>query len=303
MSDEAVICSENILWRRACLIQKVRDFFIDRGYLEVDTPLLQPFCIPEGHIEPAKSGDCFLQPSPELAMKTILADGHPRIFQICRCFRAGERGGHHLPEFTMLEWYRTSIDYRELMGECEELLKFLASSLGEGFSFPWKESIEKQWPRTTVAELFREYGLLTPEEALREDLFEEILVDRIEPHLGLSLPVFVYDYPAVLGSLARLKPGDDSLAERFELYVNGLELANGFSELVDSREQRLRFEKERQILQDKGINPGPMPEDFLASLDSIPPAAGIALGIDRLIMISCGLVTIDEAVAMVSEAC
>lgn len=291
----------NILYKRAWIIQQIRDFFINRDYLEVDTPVCQSSCIPEGHIKPARSGDRFLQPSPEQAMKTVLAGGHPRIFQICKCFRSGERGRLHLPEFTMLEWYRAGIDYQELMTECEELLKALAVSLSEAIRVPWQETTGRSWPRSTVAELFRNYSTLTPAEAIEKDLFEEIMVERIEPHLGFALPVFVHDYPAALGSLARLKPGDDSLAERFELYINGVELANGFSELVDSKEQRRRFEKERRFLQKRGIETGPMPEKFLNSLDSIPSAAGVALGIDRLVMLCCGLETIDEAVALVPE--
>ncbi|MFP3983429.1 MAG: EF-P lysine aminoacylase EpmA [Desulfurivibrionaceae bacterium] len=291
----------DILYKRARIIQHIRDFFINREYLEVETPLRQPACIPEGHIEPVRSGDWFLQPSPEQSMKKLLADGYPKIFQICKCFRSEERGKLHLPEFTMLEWYRCGIDYQELMTECEELLESLAHSPEEVIDPPWTGKTDNPWPRITVTELFQKHSTVTPTEAVRQDCFEEILIEKIEPHLGHTTPVFVYDYPAALGSLARLKPGDHKLAERFEMYAGGIELANGFSELVDSKVQRRRFQEERRILREKGIEPGPVPEKFLEGLDRIPSAAGIALGIDRLIMVCCDLNTIDEAVAMVPE--
>ncbi|MFO7761294.1 MAG: EF-P lysine aminoacylase EpmA [Thermodesulfobacteriota bacterium] len=294
-------CTSPVLYKRARIIQCIRDFFIERDYLEVETPLCQPNCLPESHLKAARSGDWFLQPSPEQSMKSLLAAGFPRLFQICKCFRSGERGRLHLFEFTMLEWYREGIDYRELMTECEELLKFLACSLKEEISPSWRCRTERPWPRITVDDLFKRYSPLTATEAVRQNVFEQILVERIESHLGFSRPVFVYDYPAALGSLARLKPENKSRAERFELYINGIELANGFSELADSNEQRQRFEKERRLLEKRGENPGPMPEHFLAALDSMPQAAGIALGIDRLIMLCCGLSTIDEAVTLVPD--
>ncbi len=292
-----------VLQKRAALIQGLRAFFIDRDYLEVDTPVRVPVIAPETYIEPELSGDFFLQTSPELCMKRLLAAGAERIFQICRCFRRSERGRLHLPEFTMLEWYRTGTDYAGLMDECEDLLRSLSGSCdidrvernGGLISF------ESPWERMTVADAFRSYGGISVEKALANDSFEEILVSRIEPHLGFTKPVFLYDYPVELGALARVQKGNPQVAERFELYVGGIELANGFSELIDPEEQRSRFLADRARIKEQGRDPGPMPERFLDDLSNMPPAAGIALGVDRLIMLFLGAESIDDAVTFIPE--
>lgn len=280
------------LKKRARLLQAVRSFFIDKDFLEVDTPIRLPSLIPEAHIEPILSGNQFLQTSPELCMKRLLAAGIPRIFQICKCFRAGEQGRHHLEEFTMLEWYRAGSDYFNLMDDCEELLSFLAATMN--ITLP-RCSLSPPWPRLTVARGFKQYAGIEPVEALGADLFDEILVQDVEPSLGWEKPLFLYDYPAELASLARLK--DNSGAERFELYVKGLELANGFSELTDPVEQRLRFKKEQELCRALGRAPQPMPEKFLADLAEIDQAAGIALGIDRLAMLFFEADNINDVVS------
>ncbi len=224
--------------------------------------------------------------------------------KICHCFRQGERGRLHLPEFQMLEWYQSGASYLELMEECEELLwevtevcglAVLVNRLGVGIS------LEPPWERLSVAEAFARYAGMSPEAALAGGIFEEVLVEKVEPHLGLAHPTFLYDYPAELASLARLKPGEPGLAERFELYVNGIELANGFSELTDPAEQRLRFEHEREMIVKDGREPGPMPEAFLRELANLPTAAGIALGLDRLVMLLTGAVSLDKVIAFVPE--
>jgi lysyl-tRNA synthetase class 2 len=289
---------------RAVLIQALRTFFIDRGYLEVETPLRLPASAPESHIVPLTSEGWFLQTSPELCMKRLLAAGIPRIFQICKCFRKGERGDRHLPEFTMLEWYAAQNDYRDLMADCEALLRYLSAAMGKGGVLEWqgrKIDLAPEWERITVAEAFRRYAPCTVEEALAQDQFDEMLVEYVEPHLGMASPTFLYDYPAVLGALARLSSDDPTVAERFELYVAGLELANGFSELVDPVEQRTRFLAEQQTIRLQGRAPGPMPESFLDALETMPPAAGIALGIDRLVMVFAGVECIDQVVAFTQE--
>jgi len=289
------------LRRRAEIIQAIRSFFIQREYLEVDTPVRLPCCIPEAHIELVESSGWFLQTSPEMCMKRLLAAGHQRIFQICHCFRKEERGKRHLPEFTMLEWYRTSIDYKELMRECAELLRFVAGMCCIPGNSAGELLLHSDWEYLTVKQAFAQYSPYGLIEALEEDNFDELLVEYIEPRLGVRSPTFLYDYPAVLGSLARLKDADSNVAERFELYVNGLELANGFSELTDVAEQRARFDRERDWIENQGRSPGPVPEKFLADLAGIKSAAGIALGVDRLVMLLCDASSIDEVVAFTPE--
>ena len=289
---------------RAVLIQALRTFFIDRGYLEVDTPIRIPAPAPEAHIVPLTSEGWFLQTSPELCMKRLLAAGIPKIFQLCKCFRKGERGDRHLPEFTMLEWYGAGSDYRNLMADCEALLRHLAVALGNGGVVEWQGrriDLAPEWERITVAEAFRRYAPCTVEEALAQDRFDAMLVEYVEPHLGMVAPTFLCDYPAVLGALARLSPTDPAVAERFELYVAGLELANGFSELVDPVEQRARFFAEQEAIRLQGRDPGPMPELFLAELVEMPQAAGIALGVDRLVMLFAGANSIDQVVAFTPD--
>lgn len=285
---------------RARMIREIRRFFLERDFLEVETPVRIPAPAPESHIDAMASEEWFLQTSPELFMKRLLAAGYPRIFQISKCFRAGERGDRHLPEFTILEWYRGGTDYRTLMGDCEDLITGVARGLGFDGSFPWQGHrirLEVPWERITVREAFMRYATMTDAEALRKDRFDEILACEIEPALGVESPVFLYEYPVELGALARVKEDDPRIAERFELYVAGLELANAFSELTDAGEQRRRFEK---TLLDRRQNHRPlypMPERFLSALPQMPPAAGIALGVDRLAMLFADKSRIDDVVA------
>jgi len=292
------------LKQRSVIIQSVRNYFLDQEYLEVDTPLRLPAVAPEPWIVPEISGDHFLQTSPELCMKRLLADGHERLFQFCRCFRRAERGKLHMPEFLMLEWYRTKCDYKALMDECEDMIKSVALDCGSRRLLQGIEdrvALDDQWERMTVSEAFANYASCSVDEALAQDRFEEVLVAEVEPDLGHETPCFLYDYPADLASLARLKPGDPSVAERFELYLDGVELANGFSELVDEDEQRQRFERDRQVIHQQGREPGPMPEKFLTSLCKIPEASGIALGIDRLVMLFTGAADLDDVVTFSPE--
>lgn len=260
----------------------------------MDTPIRLPSLIPEAHIEPVACGSWFLQTSPELCMKRLLAAGEARIFQICKCFRAHERGKRHLEEFTMLEWYRSGCDYFDLMADCRELFAFLAETLDIS---PPGCSLTSPWQRLTVEEAFRKYAGIGLGEVMASGDFDEILVQRVEPFLGLKSPLFLYDYPAELASLACLKKSNNSLAERFELYIKGLELANGFSELTDPVAQRLRFAGEQELCRKEGKPFQPMPEKFLADLAEIGQAAGIALGIDRLAMVFLGKDNINEVVA------
>ena len=296
---------ENGLRKRAALIQAIRLFFIDRGYIEVDTPVRLPVLIPEAYNEPVESGDCYLQTSPEICMKRILAEtGCQKIFQLCPWFRKNERGDHHLPEVTMLEWYRAHCASHSLMDECEELVQYLAKADGQRQRLTFQEKdidLAKPWMRLSVEEAFRRYAPVTLAAALADNSFDEILCKNIEPELGLESPVFLYDYPVSLSALARQNKENPSVAERFELYIGSIELANGFSELTDQAEQRQRFKKELQLIEKQGRSSVGLPEKFLSSLPQMKETAGIALGLDRLAMVLWNKSTIDEVVSFVPE--
>mgnify|MGYP001481547486 CR=1 FL=1 len=291
---------------RAALFASIRRFFSSRGFLEVDTPLRQPVIIPESNIAPLTAEGQYLQTSPELCMKRILAAGCDNIFQICPCFRQGERGRRHLEEFTMLEWYRLDADYRQLMDDCECLLAAVGKDLagtvagGEGGALQ-RFDLARPWPRLSVEEAFRRYSPLPLERSMSDDCFEEMLVEHVEPYLGCAKPLFLYDYPVEMAALARTKPGQPTRAERFELYLQGVELANGFSELTDAREQRQRFAAELGRIERMGRSHGGIPERFLADLERLPAAAGIALGVDRLYMLLTGCGEISQAVSFGPE--
>lgn len=306
ISDDKFILARKAeaLRLRAGLIQSIRLYFIKHNFLEVETPLRIPAPAPEEHIEALSSGNWFLQTSPELCMKRLLAAGYPRIFQICKCFRDGERGRLHLPEFTMLEWYVAGFDYQQLMNQCEEMIVAAANDLGFVSGIVRQEkriNLASPWERIPVQEAFEKYAPVNLPEALSRDRFDEIMVEYIEPNLGIAGPTFLYDYPARMGALARLKKNDPSVAERFELYIGGLELANGFSELTDAREQRQRFTEALTIRAQKGFTAYPMPEKFLSSLNNLPPSAGIALGIDRLAMIFADAANIEDVIPFPPE--
>jgi len=289
---------------RANIIRAVRRFFYENDYLEVETPCRVPVIAPEAHIDAEISGSWFLHTSPELCMKRLLAGGYPRIFQICKCFRAKERGAKHLPEFTLLEWYSAGTDYFDMMVECENLLRFVARALGRKEALVYqgrKVDLHPPWERLTVADAFDRYASQSLEAALANDRFDESIAFEIEPFLESAKPVFLYDYPAQKGALARLKPGNPEVAQRFELYVCGLELCNAFSELTDPVEQRCRFEIDLQERAARGKAACPMPERFLRALDGMPPAAGNALGLDRLVMLFVDAARIDDVVAFTSE--
>lgn len=289
---------------RALILSAVRLFFSRQGFLEVDTPCRIPTPIPECHIDVMPSGSWFLQPSPEICMKRMLAAGFEQIYQLCHCWRDGERGRLHLPEFAMLEWYRAHADYTALMQDCEALVAAAAGAAGTPgrlLRAGRMISLDSPWDTLTVRQAFERYGEMVMEEALDRDLFDEIMVRDIEPRLGLDKPVFLVEYPARRGSLARLKPGDPSVAERFELYIGGIELANAYSELSDPEEQRERFTNELNQRIDRGKHGHPLPEKFLRDLADMPPAAGIALGIDRLVMLLLGATSVDDVVAFTPE--
>lgn len=286
---------------RARIIQKVRAFFIAQGFLEVETPQRIPGNAPEVHIDPINSDGWQLQTSPELAMKRLLAADYGKIFQICRCWRNHERGSKHLPEFSMIEWYRPNACYLALMEDCEQLLHKLIPSGVLSYQ-QHRIDLAHGCERLSVADAFLRYTDCSAETALKNDLFDELMVCAIEPQLGLNRPTILYDYPAELAALARKKPDQPHLAERFELYIAGLELANAFSELTDPDEQRQRFEADRGARTRAGKTDGPMPEAFLDDLKNLTAAAGIALGLDRLIMLLTDTTCIDDIVCFTPES-
>ena len=291
---------------RAFIMAAVRHYFTKNGYLEVETPNRIPAPAPEANIEAEPAGSWFLHTSPELCMKRLLAVGFERIFQICKCYRKGERGRLHLPEMTMLEWYTAGHDYQDMMRQCEDFITTVARTIDHGKGIQYQGrwiDLTKPWDRMTVDQAFEKFAPEPLDTALRNGHFDEIIACDIAPNLGCAKPVFLYDYPAALGSLARLKSGDKSVAERFELYISGIEICNAFSELTDPDEQRRRFETEMRLRRASGKTTYPLAEPFLQALDKMPESAGNALGIDRLIMLFADTAEIDGVVAFVPEAC
>jgi lysyl-tRNA synthetase class 2 len=322
------------LEQRGRIVGAVRSFFVERGFVEVDTPALQVSPGLEPHLQAfatelrdpltGRVSPRYLHTSPEFAMKKLLVAGMPRIWQLAHVFRDGERSATHHPEFSMLEWYRARASYRDLMEECAALIRACQQAAGAD-ALSWRDrtaDARREWQRISVAAAFREYcgiDLLTtapdpsrPDTDLLaaaargvgiaphpgddwETLFFRIFLERIEPSLGLGAPTILYDYPLSMAALSRRSPDDPRLAERFEVYVCGLELANAFGELTDPAEQRARFladEARKQALYGYTY---PVDEDFLAALGhGLPPCAGIALGFDRLVMLATGADDIED---------
>ena len=298
------------LHKRAALFRCIRSFFHHQGFLEVDTPLRQPVYIPESNIIPIAAEGQYLQTSPELCMKRLLAHGCDKIFQISPCFRKDELGRRHLEEFQLLEWYRNGCDYNHLMVDCQELLRFLSRELTNNrttFNDSTEDSyflgidLSSEWQRLTVEDAFAQYSPISLQNALATDSFDEALTEYVEPHLGTEVPVFLFNYPRQLASLARISPANPNVVERFELYIKGVELANGFSELTDAVEQRIRLQNEvATILADSGRDVV-IPERFLQDLGRLKEAAGIALGVDRLFMLAMNYKNIASAVSFAPQ--
>ncbi len=289
---------------RARILQAIRSFFSENNYLEVETPSRIPAPIPEAHIEAEPSGRWYLHPSPEICMKQLLAAGYPRIFQICRCFRKDERGDRHLPELTMLEWYTQDADYMDLMTQCEHLIQTVAFKVCSGDVLKYQgRSVElnSPWERIAVADAFDRYSSVSMVQALEQQRFDEIMALEIEPHLGREKPLFIYDYPVTKTALAKRTDDAETTAQRFELYIAGLELCNAFTELNDSFEQRKRLEMENRIRSESGRQPYPLSENFLKAVGMMPDASGNALGIDRLVMLFADTSCIDDVVAFIPE--
>jgi lysyl-tRNA synthetase class 2 len=304
------------LLARERVVDGIRAFFKARGFNEVETPLLVRHPGMEPHLEVFESElttaggrreRAFLTTSPEYAMKKLLAAGLPRIFQLCKAFRNREEvSRRHNPEFTILEWYRAEADYRAIMDDCEELL--IALRGGEALIYQGEAiDLARPWERLSVREAFERHAgvdleaCLDPAELARvagargyavepdtswEQLYHQLFLNEVEPRLGRGRPTILYDYPVSMAALARAKPDDPRYAERFELYVGGLELGNAFGELTDAGEQRRRLELEREERRAAGRTLYDLDEDFLDALAAgVPPSAGIAVGVDRLVML------------------
>jgi lysyl-tRNA synthetase class 2 len=285
------------LKRRAFICQTIRAFFNEQGFLEVETPLRSPAIAPEKEIVPIESEGWFLSTSPELYMKRLLAAGYDKIYQFNRCFRKGERGRYHNPEFTLLEWYRKDAAYTQMMADTEQLISTIADRLGMGAHLNYRGrniDLSLPWERLTVSEAFQRFAGWDPVTDPDVRRFDEDTVLKVIPNLNHHRPTFLVDYPAPMASLARLKPGNPRVAERVELFIGGLELSNAYSELNNQKEQEMRFRQEIEQIQKEQHRIAPMPDKFLRAVSNLPDCAGIALGIDRLVMLFCNAASIDE---------
>ena len=302
MSDWRPSASLDTLRLRARLLAQTRAFFHARDVWEVDTPTLSQAAAPDPHIHSfavcvADKIPRYLHTSPEFPMKRLLAAGSGSIYQICKVFREGEVGRRHNPEFTLLEWYRTGFDHHALMNELDLLVRELVGGrllLQDSQFFSYAEALQRfadlDLEKADVEALqacTRRHRLDAPALGDDRDAWLDLLMSHVvEPALPRDCPVFIYDYPASQAALARIR---DGVAERFELYINGMELANGFHELADAEEQRQRFEAENRQRQQQGLPPVPIDTHLLAALaQGLPDCAGVALGFDRLLMLITG---------------
>jgi lysyl-tRNA synthetase class 2 len=299
------------LGERARVLARVRAFFDARGFVEVQTPVMVPSPGLELHLDAFEvaGGDRgaprWLITSPEYQMKRLLADGHDRIYQIAPCFRRGEVGARHNPEFTMLEWYRARAGVDDVMRDTAQLVAAVTGgrvTLGARVV-----DAAPPFERVAVCDAFARFAGWTEAETLDaaardEDRYFRAYVESVEPGLAaFDRAVFLVDYPATQASLARRKPGDPRFAERFELYVAGVELCNGFGELVDPVEQRARMEHDRDARAARGMPAYPIDERFLDALARVPPSGGNALGLDRLVALACGTTEIADVLAFTAD--
>jgi len=299
------------LQQRARIYRTIRAFFADREVLEVETPFLSETTNPDPQVASMlaynQGQTLYLQTSPEFAMKRLLAAGSGSIYQICRAFREGEKGRRHHPEFTLLEWYRIGFDYQALMDEMEQLIDELSGRSNVYRRLSYRELLIEyagiDFLNIELAELRTNCSELVSGTNVRELDFDQCLDLLISLVISPQLEgyLFVYDYPISQAALARASSNNPLLAERFELFYNDLELANGFSELTDAGLQRSRFEKDNRLRASKGLPEYPLDDALLAALESgMPDCAGVALGIDRLLMVLLGLDTIDQALSFTS---
>ncbi len=315
---------------RIAIIKLIREFFWSLDFVETETPIAVKYPGQEPYLNPVpvvfydpagREEKFYLHTSPELAMKKLLAAGYHKIFQIVKCFRNNEAfGGIHNTEFSMIEWYRAPGSYQDIMDDVENLFKFVGEKLNkQTVHYGSKEmNIFTKWDRLSMKEVWQKYAKVNLDEYLGfaslkklviekgykvgdgdayEDLFFKIFLNEIEPNLGNETPVFVYDFPAQMTSLSRLCQHDSRYAERFELYIGGLELANAFGELTDADEQKKLLEKDRDLRLKLGKETWPVDNDFISALQSgIAPAGGVALGVDRMVVLFTGAKDINEVI-------
>jgi lysyl-tRNA synthetase class 2 len=292
------------LRRRAVIYQLARAFFINQGFIEVETPVRMPAVAPEPYIVPFESEGWYLSTSPELHMKRLLASGYKKIFQMSRCFRKGEQGQKHNPEFTMLEWYRAGGDYLHMIHDTEQLFQAVARGLKQGDIIHYqgqKIDISSPWPRVTVRNAFQQAVGWDPVIENNPVKFDVDLVTKVIPGFAAGRPTVIFDYPAPMASLAKLSPIDSSVAQRAEVFIGGLELANAYSELIDAREQKDRFRENIERISREESRKANMPATFIDALDKMPECGGIALGMDRLVMLLCDAVSIGEVTAFTAD--
>ncbi len=323
-----------MLHARARAIRAIRAWFENEGFVEVETGILQGSPGNETHLHAmattieAPGGarrKLYLHTSPEFACKKLIAAGETRIFTFARVFRDKERGALHHPEFTMLEWYRANAGYEALMDDCATLLEVTAKAIGsprlrwrdreaDPFARPERLSVSDAFSRFAGIDLIS--ALQGPDDGARakleaaakaarvrvapdddlSDIFSRIVTERIEPHLGLGKATVLFEYPISQAALARPKPSDPGFAERFELYACGVELANAFGELIDPGEQRRRFEADMAEKERRYGERYPIDEELLAALELMAPTSGIALGLDRLLLLATGAARIEDVI-------
>ncbi|MEY9184530.1 lysyl-tRNA synthetase class 2 [Bradyrhizobium sp. USDA 326] len=320
------------LQARGEVIGALRGFFAEQGFMEVETTVLQVSPGNETHLHAPRTeimrpdgsrARRYLRTSPEFACKKLLAAGETRIFEFARVFRDRERGDLHLPEFTMLEWYRAGAPYDAIMADCVVVIARAAQATGIGtFSFRGRTADPFAEPELlTVAGAFKRFAgidllstisggegnraalaaaargkVRVAEDDTWSDIFSKVLVEHVEPHLGQGRLTILFEYPSPEAALARVKADDPRVAERFEVYACGVELANGFGELTDADEQRKRFTESMTEKQRRYGEAYPLDEDFLAAVAVMPEASGVALGFDRLVMLASGATRIDQVV-------
>lgn len=321
VTDWQPYASFEVMKIKARMLQSLRAFFSAREIMEVDTPILSAAATTEPHLDSfasvyrgpdaPKGRVMYLHTSPEFPMKRLLAAGSGPIYQVCKVFRQGEVSKRHNPEFTMLEWYRPHFDAMALMDEVEELV---TTVLGEHIRVEPAERVTYQQAfqryvavdpfATNVKELRRrcdEIGVGQVPGLADENIdgWRDLLLSHVvQPQLGRERPAFLHDYPASQASMARVRPGPPDVAERFEFFIDGIELANGFHELVDAGEQRRRFESDRARRKQMGLRDVPQDERLLAAFEAgSPPCSGVALGLDRLVMLAAGTRDIAEVLS------
>lgn len=324
MSDKSVnwqpSANLDILRRRAQVLADIRHFFVSRGLLEVDTPCLMPATVTDVHLSAFTADFCspisphsqrlYLQTSPEYAMKRLLCAGSGSIFQICKAFRNEEAGKQHNPEFTMLEWYRVGWDHWQLMNEVDALLQqLLQCEPAEKISYQQcfiqylgVDPLSADLNRLQTVARGHGFAELADGESDPDTLLQLLFTHCIEGNIGQHRPCLVTDFPASQSALARINSADPRVADRFELYFKGLELANGYFELTDAEQQLQRFEADNLARQQLGLATKPIDQTFLAAIQAgLPPCAGVALGIDRLIMLMLNKQRIAEVMAFPIE--